>query len=118
MKQPRKGRKFLFVMYDLANLKLIKEGPGVSVERIFAKRSRLDVIFDERVSRLNHEMHALLRRNIEAWFIKGRNAKSLCGRSLLTKLHKKRDHTLMLDHHHVNSTVAWIGHSRDGSQKI
>lgn len=46
----------------MVNVQRIEEGPGISTKEVRLERGRFLVGFDERLSDLNHEKNAFLRR--------------------------------------------------------
>lgn len=55
IKEKRKGRRLLFVLYQVLNVKLFKKGTGESVEETFVKWGRLAFVFEKPVDSLKYE---------------------------------------------------------------
>lgn len=89
VKKQHKGVKRLFVFLQVTNVKLIKEGSGVSMIKLCVESGMLVVVLDKRVRGLNHEENVLLRTNVEARIIKVREAKSLPRWNVLARLQKR-----------------------------
>lgn len=87
-------------------------------KNICNNEGRLVVVLEECVSNLKHEEDILLRKNVETWISKVRDANSLCYRSFLSQLHKRREHASIIYHHLTNSNTASAYHSGPGSQEI
>lgn len=87
-----KNRRFFSILLQVSSVSLIKKGLGVSIKH-FVERFRLVIVSDERISSINHENNFLLKRNIESWVIKMRDAKSIGHLSILAQLSKRRKST-------------------------
>lgn len=110
--------KFPFFLLGVVKTKLIRWISGVTTESICIEQDRIVVVDKKRVSSIIHEKNILLERNVEAWVMKGREAKRLCQWNVIVQLFNKRIHVLVLDHQLYISNVAYVVRSRVISQEI
>lgn len=92
-KQSNLGKLVPFSL-QLSDVKLVKKGPAVYVEIFCVERAGLVVVRDKYSSGFSHVEHLLLRRDVEAWFLRLRDAKILYRGSITAYLHKVREHVL------------------------
>lgn len=78
------------------------------------KRSRLTVVLRKRDSGRNNDNDVLLRKYLEAPGIKLDDTKSLLRGSIISRLPKRREKMVVLDHHLDNCNVSHVGQSRLG----
>lgn len=106
IKKQGKGWKHLFLLLQVASMKLTNEGPGFSIKRSCVEMARLVIVLDKRISSLKHEQDILLGRNIKGWVMEVRGAKSFHRWNVLAQLPKNQEHALVLNHHLANSNVS------------
>lgn len=92
----------LSIVIQVSKLKLIQEDCVVSVEIICVKLCEKLIVFHKRVSNLNHEKAALLRRSVEASVVKKQDARSVRLQRVPAQLYDNRVHALVLGHHCFN----------------
>lgn len=108
----------MFVLLQVVNVELVKEGLGVSIKVFCVERNKPAVVLHGRVSDLTHGEDVLFTTNVEALIIHVHDAKSLSRFSLFAKLNKKRKYVIMLDEHSENCSVAFVGRSGVDRQEL
>lgn len=93
-------------------------GLRVSTKWCLSEEGRLVFDFDDCVSVVDDEKDFFLRRNVDAWVVMVRDAKSTCYWSLLAHSHNEREHALVLDHYLYNYIESFVRGSKNGSQEI
>lgn len=89
--QPCKGWELLFVVPEMASMKLIKEGTGESMEVVCVEADRPVVVIDEPVSGLHQEEDGLFMTIVLTWLNKLRVANSFATGSSLHSLRRTLD---------------------------
>lgn len=72
-----KGGKFRLVLHQVANVSHTEKDTGLSMKVVHVEKGTLVVVFDERITGLNHKKDVYFRRNVEASVIKVLENKSL-----------------------------------------
>lgn len=87
------------------------------IKEACVESGRLVLVLHKGVSGLKYEEDVLLRRNLDASVIKVCDVNNICHGRDLAKLHKKREHALVLYYHLKNSNAAYVGRFRAASQE-
>lgn len=78
IKKQHKAQKRLFLLLQVAQMKLFEEGPSLLMKRIFVQSGSPVVVVDERIRTVSHEEDDVRRRYVHAWIFNVHDSDSFC----------------------------------------